>query len=54
MLLVWWFVVVWHVGADVLVDGDVSKGFVLFFPSLEPYVAIGSVVLLNVFRESGV
>ena len=50
----WWFVVVWHVGADVLVDGDVPKGLVLFLSSLEPFVTIGSVVWLNVFCESGV
>ena len=37
-----------------LVDGDASKGLVLFFPSLEPYVAIGSVVLLDFFCDSGV
>ncbi len=54
MILVWWFVVVLHTGADVLVDRDVSKGVALFLSSIEPYVAIGSVVSLDAFRESGV
>ena len=49
-----WFVVVWHVGANLLVDRDVPKWFVLFFLSLEPYVAVGSVVWLYVFCEGGV
>ncbi len=49
-----WFVVVWLVGTNLLVGRDVPKWFVLFSPSLEPYVAVGSVVWLDVFCEGGV
>ncbi len=54
MFLVWWFMIVWHVGANVLVDKRCAEGVCFIFPSLESYVTVGSVVWLDVFREGGV
>ena len=54
VVFLWWLVVCGHVGANPLVDGDVTEWLILLLPSFKPYVAVWSVVWLDVLCEDSV